>query len=426
MKLVLITFGVAASILAASSRGAPQASGAILFHDVRVFDGQRTTEHRSVLVRNGLIAAIGGSSMTAPGATVIQGNGRTLLPGLIDAHVHISPADPESSLVQSARFGVTTDLDMFTSVEGIKKFKAIEATDPPGMADLRSAGLGASAAHGVPGNRDPNTHFPTLSSPDQAQAFVDARIAEGSDYIKVIADDGSSPTDPKPTLPALDIQTIRAVIAAAHRRGKMAVVHAFTERWARAAIAAGADGLVHAFLGPGTSPDFGRYAAAHHIFVVPTLTVEYARCNRSDGRALAADPRVKAKLSPGALVLLAIHWQSSDSCNATDEAVHELHRAGVPILVGTDAPVPGSTYGVSTLDEMKLLVADGLSPTEVLAGATSLPAHSFHLKDRGEIKPGRRADLVLVDGNPARDIKDLWNIVGVWKRGIPIQREPTS
>jgi imidazolonepropionase-like amidohydrolase len=411
--------------LSAASAAAGEAQP-LLIRDVRLFDGHRVFEHRSVLVAGGVIRAIGGPNMGSRGAQVIDGRGKTLLPGIIDAHVHVSPGDPEGSLVESARFGVTTDLDMFTSLDGIRKFKAIEAADPPRMADLRSAGVGASAARGVPGNMDPSNHFPTLSSPDQAQAFVDARIAEGSDYIKVIADDGSSPTNPKPTLPALDIQTIRAVIVAAHRRGKMAVVHAFTERWARAAIAAGADGLVHAFLGPSASPDFGRYAAAHHIFVVPTLTVEYARCNRSDGPALAADPRVKAQLSSSALALLAIHWQSPDSCNATDQAVRELRLAGVPILTGTDAPVPGSAYGVSTLDEMALFVADGLTPVEALIAGTSAPAKAFHLNDRGEIRVGKRADLVLIDGDPTRYIDSVKNISGVWKRGLAVPRVTES
>jgi imidazolonepropionase-like amidohydrolase len=410
-----------AARLSAASAPADQAQP-LLIRDVRLFDGHRVFEHRSVLVADGVIRAVGGPAMPSNGAQLVDGRGKTLLPGIIDAHVHISPADPQSSLTQSARFGVTTDLDMFTSVDGIRKFKAIEAADPPGMADLRSAGVGASAAGGVPGNMDPGNHFPTLSSPDQAQAFVDARIAEGSDYIKVIADDGSSATDPKPTLPGLDIQTIRAVIAAAHRRGKMAVVHAFTERWARAAIDAGADGLVHAFLGPSASPDFGRYAAAHHIFIVPTLTVDYALCGRSDGPVLAADPRVKSQLSKQWATNLAVHWQSPNSCNGTDQAVRELRRAGVPILAGTDAPVPGSAYGVSTLDELKLLVGDGLTPVEALVAGTSAPAKAFHLNDRGEIKVGKRADLVLIDGDPTRNIDDVKNIDAVWKRGIAVPR----
>jgi imidazolonepropionase-like amidohydrolase len=116
------------------------------------------------------------------------------------------------------------------------------------------------------------------------------------------------------------------------------------------------------------------------------------------------------------------HRKSPVSCDGTDEAIRELHAAGVPILTGTDAPVPGGTYGASTLDEMALLATDGLSPTEALIAGTSAAAKAFHLNDRGEIKVGKRADLVLVDGDPTRNIDDVKNIDAVWKLGIPVQR----
>src|SRR6185503_2991197 len=100
----------------------------------------------------------------------------------------------------------------------------------------------------------------------------------------------------------------------------------------------------------------------------------------------------------------------------------ELHAAGVPLITGTDAPVPGGTYGASTLDEMALFVGDGLTPVEALIAGTSAPAKAFHLNDRGEIRVGKRADLVLVEGDPTRNIDDVKNIDAVWKRGIAVQR----
>jgi imidazolonepropionase-like amidohydrolase len=114
--------------------------------------------------------------------------------------------------------------------------------------------------------------------------------------------------------------------------------------------------------------------------------------------------------------------QLNHLCNGTDEGIRQLVQAHVPILTGTDAPVPGSTYGASEHVELALLVRDGLSPVQALAAATSVPAQTFHLEDRGWIRPGMRADLVLVEGDPTTNILATRNIVAVWKHGIRAQR----
>jgi imidazolonepropionase-like amidohydrolase len=406
------------------------AEGGFAIRNVRLFDGIRTSEHRTVLVRRGVIAAIGGPKLKTAGLTVFDGTGQTLVPGIIDAHVHVSHAAPEKTLAQSARFGVTTDLDMFTDVATLKRLHELSRADLPNLADARSAGIGASAPKGHPSLMDPTASFPTITRPDQAQAFVDARIAEGSDYIKIIAEDGlyiaKDGRIAGKEIPHLDEATIRAVVAAAHRRGKLAVVHVQSERWARVAINAGADGLAHLFIAEHASPDFGRLAKAHHVFVIATLDVEYVQCSRARGPALAADPRISSQLDPSFALGLKISFPSPRSCNGTDDALKQLHAAGVPILVGTDAPVPGTTYGASTPEEMALLVADGLTPTEALRAGTSVTARIFHLNDRGEVKVGKRADLLLVKGDPTRNIGALKDTVAVWKHGMPVERKPVT
>jgi imidazolonepropionase-like amidohydrolase len=104
--------------------------------------------------------------------------------------------------------------------------------------------------------------------------------------------------------------------------------------------------------------------------------------------------------------------------------VRQLHAAGVPLLAGTDAPNPGTTHGASLHRE--LLVNAGLTTTEALAAATSVPARIFGLRDRGRIAPGMRADLLLVEGNPVRDMTDTRNIVAVWKKGDIMRPLPRS
>jgi hypothetical protein len=186
-----------------------------VIRDVRVFDGERTLEHRSVAVDSGRIVRIGSAQMNAPGAVAIDGRNRTLIPGLIDSHVHVADS-VESALRQALAFGVTTVLDMFTGGERFERIKRIRTADPPDMADLRTAGVGATAPGGHPTEMG-GPPIPALSSPSEPGAWVAARVDGGSDYIKIIRDDLSGTGKPVPTLDSL---TIAAVVRAALDEGR--------------------------------------------------------------------------------------------------------------------------------------------------------------------------------------------------------------
>jgi imidazolonepropionase-like amidohydrolase len=396
-------------------------ASSFLIRDVRVFDGEKVFERGSVLVENGKIVKVGGSIPPPSGATLIDGRGRTLLPGLFDAHVHIAQ-DTNASLRQALVLGVTTELDMFNGGERLKRIKQIEAEDPPNLADLRTAGIGATAPGGHPTQMGGGP-IPTITSPEEAQAFVDSRIAEGSDYIKIIYDDLAA-LGARFKVPMLSRAALEALVAAAHSRHKLAVVHIGSEAQARDAIAAGADGLAHMFTGEKASSDFGRFAASHHAFVIPTLETLYSVCKEGNAAELLADPHIGPFLSPQWQRPLKSVWPfQPESCVATREGIRELLNARVPILAGTDAPVPGTTYGASIHGELALLVAAGLSPVQALASATSIPARIFGLTARGRIQPGLRGDLLLVEGDPTKDIQSTRNIVTIWKRGIAVDRQ---
>ena len=394
------------------------AAGPVIFRGVRVFDGARVISKADVAVRDGRIEAVGPSVATTPGAQVIDGTGKTLLPGLIDAHAHVWT---RSALKQQLMLGVTTVLDMFTSVEfaaGMRKEQRARQADD--RADLYSAGtlITAPGGHGT----EYGIQIPTLSDPAAAQAFVDARIAEGSDYIKLVLDDGSAYGAHWPTLSR---ETLTAAIAAAHKRGKLTVVHIGTLQDAEEAINAGADGLAHLFSGPRSDPNFGELAAAHHLFVIPTLTVLDSVCGTPGGEPLTADARLVPYLGLSDIENLKTGFPSGSkrSCDGARQAVKQLKAAGVPILTGDDVPNPGTAPGATEHRELELLVEAGLTPAEALAAATSAPARAFHLDDRGSIVPGKRADLLLVNGDPTADITATRDIAGVWKGGVPADRD---
>jgi imidazolonepropionase-like amidohydrolase len=403
----------------ASALAAPLGAQTTIFRHVRVFDGTRAIEGRDVLVRDGRIAAIGASVAAPAGATIVDGAGKTLLPGLIDAHVHAWGDAPKTALI----FGVTTELDMFTDVTQAKTWRAEQRSGGANArADVLSAGtlVTSPKGHGT----EYGMVIPTIDSPDSAQAFVDARIAEGSDWIKIVYDDGHTYGM---SLATITPATMRAVITAAHTRGKLAVVHVGDLAGARAAIDAGADGLAHLFVDRAPDAEFGRFAAAHHVFVVPTMTVLMSITGVGGGATLVTDARLASYILPNEAQVLAQGFPHragapATSYSAAEATVRQLVAAGVPVLAGTDAGNPGTSHGAALHREMELLAKAGMTPSAALAAATSAPAAAFRLTDRGRIATGLRADLLLVNGDPTRDITATRDIAGVWKGGVAVDR----
>ena len=162
-------------------------------------------------------------------------------------------------------------------------------------------------------------------------------------------------------------------------------------------------------------------------FVVSTLAVLESVTGLPGGAELARDPRLAPYLAPGEINSLENGFPPGPGREHVLEnalaTIRALHEAGVPILAGTDSPNPGTTHGASLHRELELLTRAGLTPAEALSSATSVPAEAFGLGDRGRIAVGRRADLVLVRGDPTTDITATRDIVGVWKLGVRVDRD---
>jgi imidazolonepropionase-like amidohydrolase len=412
--ILLITFST--TLLPAQSGG-----DIYVIRNVRVFDGETVAERQTVVISEGTIAAVGSTVVVPAGAQEIAGEGRTLLPGLIDAHVHLPLFGAAGALQQNLAFGVTTAVVMGTNQQGMSQVKQIEAADSFDVASILTAGPVATAPGGHPtqmeGGARPGS-IPTLSGPGEADAFVAARVAEGSDFIKIIYDDIASYGK---KLPMLDEATVAALVTAAHARERIAVAHIGTEDQARGAIAAGVDGLAHLFEGTTVTPDFGQFAAKHGVFVIPTLSTLSAGCGKPDGPSLLEDADVMKHVKPQFRGLLEMASPPAKlACDALPQTIRQLVAAGVPVLAGTDTPYPGLTYGASLHRELERLVNAGLTPTAALVAATSAIAKAFRMNDRGRIQAGMRADLLLVDSDPSKDIRATRNIVAIWKRGVKL------
>ncbi|MCC2958083.1 CIA30 family protein [Massilia sp. IC2-477] len=402
----LKVLSVAASLLLAASANSANAAPTLV-QDVRVFDGERVHERRSVLFDNGVIVDADFKGKAPQGARVVSGTGRTLLPGLIDAHTHAFRFHELPVL-----FGVTTQIDMFTDVPTLKKAKLEMAHGGNSRrADLFSAGtlVTAPGGHGT----QFGIAIPTITRPEEAQAFVDARIAEGSDFIKIVMEGGYG-------YKSLDLATVKAVIDAAHKRGKLAVVHISNEKDARAVLEAGADGLVHLFAaGSADAEGLARLARSKGAFVIPTFAVLESMANFR-GDDLLANPSFAALLDKDGQAPLKARYgnEAKPALLVAPKAVTAaMVKAGVPVLAGTDAGNPGTQYGVSMHRELAALVEAGMTPSQALTAATSAPAGAFKLGQRGRIAKGYKADLLLVEGNPTADILATRRIVEVWKDG---------
>jgi imidazolonepropionase-like amidohydrolase len=337
--------------------------------NVHVFDGTRFGAQTTVVIIGGII-----SNAPAAGAMVYDGKGGYLIPDLIDTHCHVTQCSYLNTMQQ---YGITTALDM-----GTFPYSAISACHSSGVTDVKGSGAagivnGTALSH-VPG-------FPLdsyIPNPAAGKNFVRARVAEGVDYIKVFLD----PLGP-------DEATLAAIVQAAHAAGKKVITHAPEYSLYSEAEAAGVDIPCHTPLDKAL--DAASVAKLRHS--VPTLIMMQSIVNNT-GAPYAA-------------------YQY-----AAEASVTTMYHAGVPIAAGSDANtspfVPANPpFGLSLHEELQLLVGAGLSNVDALRAATSVAASTFGLYNRGAIKPGLRADLVLLSADPTIDISNTLKITKVWVEG---------
>ena len=186
-------------------------------------------------------------------------------------------------------------------------------------------------------------------------------------------------------------------------------------------------GLAHIFVDCPPDPAFGSLLAGSGGFVVPTLVIAEGLSGGGELPELLGDARLGPYLDIPDHDLLrrvgeGFGRMPDVSLQAALDAVGAAAQAGARVLAGTDSVM--ALHGAALHRELALLVRAGLTPVQALRSATSTTASVFGLTDRGRIAPGLRADLVLVDGDPATDITATRAISGVWKRGVAVRRDP--
>lgn len=390
----------------------------------RVFDGEDLLGVADVEVADGKIVAVGGER--PEGVELVDGHGATLLPGLIDAHTHTY----EEPLRHATPFGVTTELDMLSMPELMVPLRR-KVAESSEFADVRSPSVGLTLPDGHPHQlleeEEGDPSWPVATSVEEVPAFVEDRIAEGADYLKVLVEDGHVFGA---SLPVLDAEMVAAMVREGHARDRIVLSHAMTVEAAELSVDAGVDALSHLFFDRPHTDELIEKIAAADVFVISTLTVIASITGEPAGAELAKDPRVASKLPPEWVANLSGAFGSTprENFDYALEALAALHRAGVDVLAGTDAAhlgPPGMAHGASLHGELQLLVRGGMTPIEALRAATSVTARRFGLDDRGRIAPGLRADLTLVAGDPTVAIGDTLSIERVWRGGVATGEVPS-
>ena len=356
-----------------------------VINNVTVFDGEKVMGPTSVLVENGMIAKV--SNTIGVRTQQIDGSGKFLMPAMTNSHVH---AWAPTSLSEAAKAGVVNLLDMHGVEMAQGMMKSLR--DSTNFARYYVAGAAATA----PGGHGTQYGFPTptLTTPEEATPFVTDRWNAGAHYLKIIVE---------PWKETLTHETVKALIDAAHAREMNAVVHISKAADAKQVLQNNANGLVHMWWDQEVGvQDLITLKKDRDFFIMPTLLTSQ-------------------------LALANIRKSAPENSFMTDAQLsHQVklfYDAGIPLLAGTDPPNANINYGTDLYKELDLLSKAGIPNLEVLKSATSLPAKYFKLGKTGSIKPGYKADLILLKENPLNDIQNISTIETVWKDGKVVARD---
>ncbi|UCC48523.1 MAG: amidohydrolase family protein [Gemmatimonadota bacterium] len=359
----------------------------------------------TVVIQGREIVAVNDTAAIPDSAIILNVSGLTLLPGLIDSHVHLSGI--RSRIPDGARelgwlpylwrfirrfperrralieAGVTTVKSLGDphpwivkyaervqrhELAGPRVFAAGPMLTTPGghpIVQLRQAGQGDTSFIAQVARQ--------LAGPAEAQVAVN-EIARRVDFVTAVLE-----TRGDPLLPSMPAPVLRMITYTAHGFELSVLAHISTVEQLQVAIAEGVDGIEHVPFDQLLDSLTVEELARRRVFVDPTLQ--------------AIDQYVGEMLADTA------------GTRRARTNVHRLHRAGVPLVAGSDAPNPGTTFGFTLHEELRNLVEAGLTPGEAIAAATWVAAEYLGATDRlGSITPGKWADIIAVGGDPLLDI----------------------
>ena len=407
----------------------------IVIHAGRLIDPATHTDRQKVSIRihDDRITGIESGFIMGDGADLIELGDKTVLPGLIDCHVHILQSrhsgdpirnavtrtafDDEIDGVNNARAtllaGFTTVRDVGGDIRALSALKkAVNAGSVPGpRLWISGNALGPSDGHGDPLNGlneeifHPNGPTDVVDSPEEARKAVRILKRQGADLIKIMPSGGVMSIGDDPALQLMNDDEIKAVVETAHALGMKVAAHAHGHQAINHAIELGVDSIEHGTYG---AEDSYKLYKTHGTYLVPTTLVGARVVETAKNHPESLNPSTAAK----ALVVGPIQLKDA----------HDAYAAGVKMAFGTD------TFGLSAhgdnAQEFAILVSQGVTPSDAIAMATMNAADLIgDSKDIGSVSVGHYADLIAVDSDPLKNVKVLEDVGFVMKGGVVYKRD---
>lgn len=428
-----------------------QAPAPILLEHVRLFDGTGAAEQEdmAVLVQGARIVSVGqtGHLAVPDGAKRVDLSGKTLIPGLISNHSHVGVVSGTSvgaenfttpvikaALEQYERYGVTTVTALgLTKSPLFENLRSTQHQDGATGADL----FGVDQGIGVPGGMPPEGMVKVgkdqifrPATEREARQAVQTMAREHTDLVKLWVDDFRNGVASQKPLPVMKPEIWQAVLREAHSQHLRVAVHIHDLDYGKRLVADGADIIAHGVRDEPVDAAFITAMKNRGVWYIPTISLDEATYLFAEQPELLEDPVLKAALNEDLQKQFSNPaWRQKTAASPLAKASHAavamnqknlltLYRAGVKIGFGTDSgAAPVRLPGFAEHRELRLLVQAGLTPLQALTLATSQAAALLNLSDRGVIAPGKRADFVVLEADPAKNIAAVDQIAAVWRGG---------
>lgn len=418
------------------------ATPSTILQDVTLIDGNggAPLTHIDIRIHSDSIAEIG-RKLDTQNAVLIPMSGKTVMPALISAHVHVGSLKGTSNkaehytrdnilsqLKKYAAYGVTNILVMGTDLpmlfqSGLRDSSVNNLL--PG-ARLFSAGYG----FGPPGFNTGNLYQPEHA--DQVPAQMDSLSRLRPAVVKIWVDDFAGHSR------KMDTSVYRAIIQEAHKHQLKVAAHVYYLADARRLVADGIDLLAHSIRDSVVDDELVRQMKRKKVIYIPTLSLDRFSFAYAGTPEWLNDPFFRSALEPGVYEMITSagyrNAAKSDPLLARNQHGFEtalknlkkLQDAGVLIAMGTDSGAqPIRVQGFAEHMELALMVEAGLTPLQAITAATKNAAHALKIGTRfGTVTPGKKADLLIVSGDPAADIHNTRNIIAVYKAGKEVSKGP--
>lgn len=385
-----------------------------------------------------------------PGTEVIDAHGKTIIPGLISAHSHLGlcqgPIGPrpdnytrenvQHQLEQYERYGVLTVMSLGVNKDVLYVWRNEQREGKLGGADIFTADRGLGVRLGAP-------PFPLLqdqvyrpTSVQEARAEVQESAARHPDMIKVWVDDlfGTAPKM-APTIFSAVIEQAHAIAEEAHKNKLKVAAHIFYLNDAKDLVRAGIDVIAHSVRDRPVDTEFIEMMKANKVVYIPTLDLDESQFIFAEQPVWMQEPFFTDAVDPALLErwkspLYIREMQANPNTPKNKAAaamgqrnLKTLFDAGVMIAFGTDSgALPTRIQGFAEHRELQLLVQAGLSPMEAIVCATKKSADVIGAFDRGTLEPGKKADFLILDGNPLDDIRNSMRIDTIYHHGKRVSR----